>query len=235
MSTPRHGFTELPTGQNASPESINEAFEEIELGANLFPVLDILNATPGAATNGQTWLVGDTPTGQWSTDGAADKIASWMSGAWKYIPPKEGDHADVADEDALYRYDGAAWAIRPSITSQFNATMTASETLAAGNFVNIHASSGAKIRKANATDDTKRCDAFVAAGITSGASGAVTFPGQKLTGLSGLTPGAVYYLDTTGGAITDTAPSSSGNLVQEVGVALSATELLFKPIERFTA
>jgi hypothetical protein len=27
----------------------------------------------------------------------------------------------------------------------------------AGNFVNIHASSGAKIRKANATDDTKPC------------------------------------------------------------------------------
>lgn len=109
-TTPRHGYPELPSGQNASPETINEQLELVERGANLFPVLDILNATPGSPTNGQTWLVGTSPTGQWATDGAANKIASWLSGAWVYKTPKEGDYADVADEDTLYRYSGSAWA-----------------------------------------------------------------------------------------------------------------------------
>ncbi len=109
MTTPRHGYTELPTGQNASPESMNEAFEQLEQGANLFSVLDILNATPGSPTNGQMYLVGTSPTGQWSTDGAANKIATRRGGVWAYTTPKEGDYADVADEDALYRYSGSAW------------------------------------------------------------------------------------------------------------------------------
>lgn len=109
------------------------------------------------------------------------------------------------------------------------ATMTASEALVAGNFVNIHASSGAKIRKANATDDTKPVHGFVPSAILSAAAGSMIGPGRVIPGLSGLTPGATYYLDTTGGAITDTPPSASGNLVQEVGLAVSATELLFNP------
>lgn len=109
MTTPRHGYTELPTGQNASPESMNEAFEQLEQGANLFSVLDILNATPGSPTNGQMYLVGTSPTGQWSTDGAANKIATRRGGVWAYTTPHEGDYADVADEDALYRYSGSAW------------------------------------------------------------------------------------------------------------------------------
>lgn len=228
MTTPRHGFTELPTGQNASPESMNEAVRQLEQGANHFSVLDKdLTAPPGSPTDGAAYIVGASATGAWS--GKDGKIAHYLSTAWSYITPKEGDYADVADEDALYRHDGAAWSVRASVSSSFSATLTASETLSAGNFVNIHASSGAKIRKANATDDTKPVDGFVAAGIASAASGVMTFPGQKLTGLSSLTAGARYYLDTTGGAITATAPSGSGNLVQEVGVALSTTELLFNP------
>src|SRR5213592_3725747 len=113
-------------------------------------------------------------------------------------------------------------------------TMTASEALSAGHFVNIHASTGAKIRKANATDDTKPCNGFVPAGILSAAAGAMLTPGVTITGLSSLTPGVPYYLDTTGGAITATPPSSSGNLVQEVGIAISATELLFNPRQGIT-
>lgn len=113
-------------------------------------------------------------------------------------------------------------------------TMTASEALSAANFVNIHNSSGAKIRKANATDDTKPVNGFVPAGIANGASGTMIAPGRVITGLSGLTPGSAYYLDTTGGAITATPPSGSGNLVQEVGVALSATDLLFTPKQGIT-
>ena len=43
----------------------------------------------------------------------------------------------------------------------------------------------------------------------------------------GLTPGTVYYLDTTfTGALTDAPPGAPGTFLVQVGIALSATELL---------
>jgi hypothetical protein len=112
--------------------------------------------------------------------------------------------------------------------------MATSEAFAGGEFANIHASSGAKIRKANAADDTKPVNGFVPAAIANPGSGTMIAPGTRLAGLSGLTPGATYYLDTIAGAITDTPPAAAGNFVQEVGVAVSATELLFNPKQGIT-
>jgi hypothetical protein len=117
-----------------------------------------------------------------------------------------------------------------AIDAAASAPATATEAIAAGAFVNVYSVSGAaKIRNANATDASKPCNGFVATAITSGATGSVRGSGGKITGLSGLTPGATYYLGTTAGTITTTAPTTDGNLVQEIGVAVSATELLFNP------
>jgi len=107
--------------------------------------------------------------------------------------------------------------------------LTAAGAIAAGNLVNIHSAAGAKIRKANATDATKPANGFVLAAIADTISGGVFGPGRLITGLAGLTPGATYYLDTAAGGVTDTPPAASGNIIQEVGVAISATVLLFAP------
>lgn len=112
---------------------------------------------------------------------------------------------------------------------QLKASLTASEIIGAGAFVNIHASSGAKARLADATAAGKACNGYAPAAIANAASGDILCPGQKIGGLSGLTPGATYYLATVPGAITDTPPAASGNVVQEVGVAVSATELFYNP------
>jgi hypothetical protein len=110
------------------------------------------------------------------------------------------------------------------------AMVQASEAITAGNLCNVWTSGGAvRVRKANATDITKPANAFATAAAASGANASLLFLGQIIYGLSSLTPGAVYFLDTTGGALTTTAPSGSGNGVQEVGFALSATTLLFHP------
>lgn len=45
----------------------------------------------------------------------------------------------------------------------------------------------------------------------------------------GLTAGSRYFLSTTAGAITVTAPTAVGESVVEIGVALSATELRLLP------
>lgn len=44
--------------------------------------------------------------------------------------------------------------------------------------------------------------------------------------LTGLTVGATYYLATTAGGVTTTAPSGAGNFVQKLGKAVTATELI---------
>jgi len=67
------------------------------------------------------------------------------------------------------------------------AIITASEALSAGDFVNIWNSSGAKVRKADATTAGKETHGFVLAAVTSGASATVYFEGTN-TGVSGATP-----------------------------------------------
>lgn len=71
--------------------------------------------------------------------------------------------------------------------------------------------------------------AAAAAGIvqTDGVLVATTGEWDAVTGGSGgLTPGSAYYLSaTTAGMLTTTAPSSAGQFVVRIGLAISATEM----------
>lgn len=106
------------------------------------------------------------------------------------------------------------------------ASIEASENLSAGDFVNIHNATGAKVRKADATAAGKEAHGFVLAGATSGNPATVYFEGSN-TGVSGATPGPVF-LATTPGQATSTAPSGAGNVVQRIGFATSATVINFQ-------
>lgn len=102
----------------------------------------------------------------------------------------------------------------------------ASETLAAGDWVNVWNNSGAKVRKADATTAGKEAHGFVLAAVTSGNPATVYFEGTN-TQVSGQTPGPVF-LQTTAGVGGPTVPSASGNVVQQIGVAVSATAVNFE-------
>lgn len=108
---------------------------------------------------------------------------------------------------------------------------TASEALSAGNLVNLWNNSGTiNVRKADATSAGKEAHGFVLASVLSSGTAVVyTGAGQNNTSVSGATPG-VQFLATTAGGITATAPSGSGNVVQRVGVATTATNLVFDPL-----
>jgi hypothetical protein len=104
-----------------------------------------------------------------------------------------------------------------------------SENLVAGNFVNLHNNGGTiNVRKADATTNAKPADGFVLANVTSPANATVYLISAQNTAVSGLTVGADYWLSTTAGAVTATAPSTAGNIVQRLGKAKSATELVFE-------
>ncbi len=107
------------------------------------------------------------------------------------------------------------------------AVIAASESLAAGNWVNVWNDTGtAKVRKADATTAGKEVHGFVLSAVTSGNPATVYFEGTN-TQVTGQTPGPVY-LQTTAGTGGATIPSASGNVVQQIGVAVSATAVNFE-------
>lgn len=107
-------------------------------------------------------------------------------------------------------------------------TATASATISAGMLVNFYNNAGAlDARPADNSAAGSEANGFATAGVTNGASGTFTL-GGIITGLSGLTIGATYFLGTVGG-ITTTAPTAAGTNLQVVGKAISATQLEFTP------
>lgn len=114
------------------------------------------------------------------------------------------------------------------------ASVVASETLAAGDLINIWDNAGTpNARKADATAEGKEAHGFVLSGFASAATALVYFEG-RITGLTGRTAGTRYYLSTTPGTITATAPSTAGNVVQHIGDGVSSTTINFEAEETIT-
>lgn len=105
--------------------------------------------------------------------------------------------------------------------------IVASEALTAGDFVNIWDNAGSpRVRKADATTNGKTAHGFVLAAVANAANATVYFEGTN-DQVTGQVAGDVY-LATTAGAATGTPPSASGNVVQPIGVAVSATAINFQ-------
>ena len=105
----------------------------------------------------------------------------------------------------------------------------ASEDLTAGDFVNLFDDGGTiKARKASATTSGKEAVGFVLKSAVLGTIVPIQMAGvnDQLTGLS---TGDRYYLSALGGETTSTPPSTSGNVVQYVGNAISASRIVFVP------
>lgn len=137
--------------------------------------------------------------------------------------------AGAGDAGKIVALDAAgliASAMMPVGIGADTASITASEALAAGDLVNVWNSTGAKVRKADASVAGKEAHGFVLSAVSSAAAATVYFEGTN-TQVTGLTPG-VQYLSATPGLSTGTAPSSTGNAVQRVGFATSATALNFQ-------
>lgn len=104
-------------------------------------------------------------------------------------------------------------------------TFTADEECVAGKFVNIFDDEGTvKIRLADNSSASKPAHGYVPVTISADAEGEVILGEGINAELSGLTEGARYFLGTAGG-VTTTAPSSTGTIVQTLGVAMSETEI----------
>jgi hypothetical protein len=158
--------------------------------------------------------------------------------AFKYLSNAAGVTTEIQAKDVSAGAGDAGKAVALNASGLIDPTMLpgadvdiieASENLAAGDLVNVHDSSGPKVRKADAAGGmAKRADGYVLASVTSGQNATVYFEGN-ISGLASLTPGARYYLSATPGGATATAPSTASHLKQFIGKAISATEISFEP------
>lgn len=134
-----------------------------------------------------------------------------------------GDVGKIPALDAGGRLDVT---MMPTGIGADTAVITASEALSAGDLVNIY-DVGAGVfgvRKADGSTTGKQADGFVLAAVSAAAAATVYFEGTN-DQVTGLAPGVRYLSATTAGASTSTAPSGAGKIVQQVGVATSATSL----------
>jgi hypothetical protein len=109
-------------------------------------------------------------------------------------------------------------AMMPTGIAADTVTVTASEALAAGDWVNIHAGG---VRKADAPTN-KPAHGFVLSAFASAATATVYFEGAN-TAVTGQTIGPVYL--GTSGASTSTRNTTATQLDQQVGLATSATSI----------
>ncbi|MCS5663938.1 MAG: hypothetical protein NZ604_06615 [Flavobacteriales bacterium] len=160
---------------------------------------------------------------------AANKYIALVAGKLKEILGTVTS-TGVANADEIIALD-ATGKIDPSLLpAGFGAEVVSavtSENLISGEFVNMYLNGGvATLRKADATDTTKPAYGFVIAGSTSPSINTMYILGVQNDYVSGLTIGTRYFLDSTAGGITSTPLSTTGNLNQEIGIAITATSIL---------
>lgn len=144
-------------------------------------------------------------------------IANTVSGG-------SGDAGKIIALDSAGRIDNS---MMPVGIGADTASILTSEVLSSGNYVNIWNNAGAfNVRKADATIAGKEAHGFVLSSYNSSTQATVYFEGTN-TGVTGQTPGVVF-LSTTAGIGSSTAPSASGNAVQVLGFAVSATAVNFQ-------
>lgn len=136
-----------------------------------------------------------------------------------------GDSGKLPALDGTGRLDTSFMPV--GIAADTNSIIS-SENLAAGDFVNIYNNAGtANCRKADASTSGKEAHGFVLSAVTSPAAATVYAEGSN-TQCSGLTPGVQFLSAAIAGKSTSTAPSGTGKVVQNLGIAVSATVINFQ-------
>lgn len=138
-----------------------------------------------------------------------------------------GNAGDIVALDDSGKLDAT---VMPAGIGADTTVLPAVEALTAGDFVNIFNDSGTiKCRKAVANAAGKEAHGFVLSSVSEAANATIYRAGTN-SAVTGLTAGVIQYLSaSSAGAATATPPSTSGYIVQKLGVTSSATSINFQP------
>ena len=123
--------------------------------------------------------------------------------------------------DSLWDDSSIGWVKGQKYSQAPTVSAVAGATLTAGQWCNLYNDAGtAKVRPADSTDATKPVHGFVLAGVASAATATVYLGGPNTVipvgSFAAADLGKPVFLSTSG-ATTLTAPSTTGNLLQQVG------------------
>jgi hypothetical protein len=162
----------------------------------------------------------------------AQRFLARVSGKTRQVEAKAAS-AGAADAGKVPALDSSGrldMSMMPAGIGADTQIIPASEALSAGNLVNIWSDSGAvKVRLAD-NSNGRPADGYVLDSVASAADATVYPMDGTNSELTGLTPGAEYWLGAAGGVIdTPLDETDSGNvnkISQYIGKAKSATELI---------
>ena len=104
--TPNLTLERLSAGQASAEVTHNSAINKLDTLVQLAVVSSGDTTPPGSPSEGDSYLVGTSATGDWS--GQDGDIAMYYSG-WLFVTPKEGMRIWISDEDRFIVFDGTVW------------------------------------------------------------------------------------------------------------------------------
>jgi hypothetical protein len=156
------------------------------------------------------------------------KLLTWLSGGGykEYNPPTVSQGAANAGDIPALNASGVldSTFMPPGLASD-SLSVTFPAAASANTLVAIYNNSGTQAGKLADASTPVAAIGFINAAVAAGGAVTIYFSGI-MGGLTGLTPGAVYYLSTAGG-VTLTSPNTPGQIAQPIGVAISATQIQF--------
>lgn len=157
-NSPNLAMPFLEAAQAQKHVTHNEALAVLDAVVMLAVASRDLSAPPTSPADGARYLVASGASGAWADQDG--KIAAWQDGAWRFLSPREGWLAWIADEAALLAFDGASWtgcATQNAARLGINTTADATNRLAVASEAVLFTNAGngiqAKLNK-NAAADT---------------------------------------------------------------------------------
>lgn len=108
MTTAKLGLPEWEQNQSQPYVTVDQALRILDAAVQLTVIDRDLTAPPGSPSDGDTYIVAVSATGDWA--GQDGKIAYYSNTAWVFVTPAEGWRAWVTDEDVTATYQNGAWA-----------------------------------------------------------------------------------------------------------------------------
>lgn len=101
-------ITLLETAQAQKEVTMNEALARLDAVLNRGAIDRDLATPPGSPAAGDLYIVAASATDDWA---GHDGEIAYFDQIWRFVAPNEGMVLWVADEDALYSWDGSSWAL----------------------------------------------------------------------------------------------------------------------------
>jgi len=125
-TSPSLGITEISDQQAGAETTHNEAIRLLEVVAHGGILDRNLAAPPGSPTDGDSYIVAASGSGDWS--GKDNNIAIDIAGTWFFIAPVEGMNVYLQDENTDAMWNGSAWCAREGTQALTDASTIAWDT-----------------------------------------------------------------------------------------------------------